>query len=325
VLLTVGGENRLMPIMLDRHPDGTVEQRHDYYNDGSGDASDAFRTHGGLTWLAHSEEHPLEQLRAQKLDGMEIYNLHANIDPNIREDWLGLDGPGAIRAVVEFADQEPTGPEPDLALMSFLEPNTPGIAKWHALLGEGQRVSGSAGTDAHQNALPIVLRDGERGDSYRRMIRWFSNVALADDATDHASIESAIAAGRFFVAFELFGTPAGFDAVAGDVEIGGDIDSFPATLTVSVPEVLDLDPGLPEPAIRARILRIDPDGTATEVAEGAGPTVEATIADASAAAYRAEVLITPHHLGPYLGTLGTEHSEREQVWIYTNPFYVVGD
>jgi hypothetical protein len=35
------------------------------------------------------------------------------------------------------------------------------------------------------------------------------------------------------------------------------------------------------------------------------------------------VLITPHHLGPYLGSLGTEHAEREQVWVYSNPFYLV--
>jgi len=325
VLLTVGGENDLMPIMLDRHPDGTIPQRHDIYNASTPATVELFRTLGGMTWVAHTEghDHDLATLRAQQPNGIEIYNLHANIDPNIRADELGLDGPAAIQAVVEFADQSPTGPEPDLALLSFLSENEPAITKWHALLGDGLRVSGSAGTDAHQNALPIEMRDGERGDSYRRMIRWFSNVALVTDPTDPADIEAAIAAGRFFVAFEVFGTPAGFDAVAGDVEIGGEIDSFPATLTVTVPEVLGLDPMLPEPAIRARILRIDPDGSATEVAEGAGPTVEATIADDGAVAYRAEVLITPLHLGPYLGTLGPGYAEREQVWIYTNPFYVV--
>ena len=32
VLVTVGGENDLMPIMLDRHVPGTVQERHDTYN-----------------------------------------------------------------------------------------------------------------------------------------------------------------------------------------------------------------------------------------------------------------------------------------------------
>jgi len=285
VLLTVGAENDLMPIMLDRHPDGSVQQRHNAYNSAEPTTVELFRTLGGSAWVAHSEGHDLAQLRALQPDGIEIYNLHANIDPDIRAEHLGLDGPGAIRAVLEFGDPEPTGPEPDLALISFLSENDNAIAKWHALLGDGLRVSGSAGTDAHQNSLPLVLRDGERGDSYRRMIRWFANVVLVTDPSDHTQIEAAVATGRFFVAFELFGTPSGFDAVAGDVEMGGEI-------------------------------------TSTEVAAGAGPTVEATIAAAGAVAYRAEVLITPTHLGPHLGTLGTEHVEREYVWVYSNPFYL---
>ncbi len=30
----------------------------------------------------------------------------------------------------------------------------------------------TVGTDAHENSFPIMLRDGERGDSYRRLLRW---------------------------------------------------------------------------------------------------------------------------------------------------------
>jgi hypothetical protein len=323
VVLFTGGENDLMPIMIDRHPAGTAQQRHDFYNANSVAAVQAFADIGGMTVIPHAEGWTTDEIRALAPAGLEVYQLHANIDPGIRADDLGLDGPAAIQAVLEFADTSETGPEPDLALLSFLEPNTPSITHWDALLGEGMRLFGTAGTDAHQNALPIEMRDGERGDSYRRMIRWFSNVALVTDRDDPAAIEDAVRAGRLFIAFELFGTPVGFDAVAGDVEIGGEVEPG-ATLTVTVPTVYELDDSLPAPVIRARILRVNADGTTTEVAAGAGPTVEATLTD-DGPAYRVEVLITPHHLGPYLGSLGTEHAEREQVWVYSNPFYLTSN
>jgi hypothetical protein len=324
VLIMVGGENDLMPIMLDRHPDGDAATRHDVYNAENAATVQQFRDLGGLSWIAHTEQRPLELLRELAPDGIEIYQLHANIDPDIRADYLGLSSAGAIQAVAEFADTNPTGPEPDLALISFLEPNRPSIDKWNSLLGEGVRISGSGGTDAHQNSLPITMRDGERGDSYRRMIRWFGNIALTDDPNDPVAVEAAVAAGRFFVAFELFGSPRGVDFVAtgaaDPVEMGGELSATDgATVELTLPEVYQLDPSLPRPEIRGRILRIDRDGV-TEVAAGSGASVTAP-ADA-AGAYRAEVLIVPHHWGPYLGHLGTEHAEREQVWVYSNPIYV---
>jgi hypothetical protein len=325
VQFTVGGENDLMPVAVDHHPDGVTGQAlHDYYNADTPEAIAAFRANGGLAWQPHSESRTLEHIRELAPDGMEIYQLHANIDPDIRRDWLGLDPAGAIQAVAEFADTGDLELEPDLALISFVEPNSNSIAKWNTLLGEGMRISGSAGTDAHENALPITLRDGERGDSYRRMLRWFANVALVADPSDPLQVEEAYRTGRFFVAFELFGTPAGFDLQAtgaGDaVEMGGEVAATAgATLELTLPAVYQLDPGLPPPQVRGRILRADADGV-TEVASGPGPTLSAPL-DA-AGAYRAEVFITPHHLGPYLGHLGTADADREHVWIYSNPVYV---
>ncbi|HUH03694.1 MAG TPA: hypothetical protein VML75_16985 [Kofleriaceae bacterium] len=321
VLFTVGGENDLMPIMLDAHPPGTASERHEVYNAEDAATVALFRSLGGLVWIPHTEQRPIELLRALEPDGIEIYQLHANIDPNIRVDHLGLDSAGAIQAVAEFADTNPTGPEPDLALMAFLEPNQPSIDKWNTLLGEGLRLAGSGGTDAHENSLPITLRDGERGDSYRRMIRWFANVALVSDPSDPEEIQAAIAAGRFFVAFELFGTPSGFDFFAPGAEMGGEVTaSTSAAATLALPTVYGLDSSLPAPSIRGRILRIDAGGV-TEVA--AGETASVTAALDAPGAYRAEVLITPRHYGAYLGHLGTAIAEREQVWVYSNPIYVV--
>jgi hypothetical protein len=324
-LMMTGGENDLMPVMIDRHPDGTVEERHAAYNAEDPATVALFRDIGGLVVIPHAESRDLERIRGLAPDGMEIYNLHANIDPDIREEFLGLPAAGAIQEVVEFADTTEEGAEPDLALMSFLEPSNVAIDRWDALLGEGMRIFGTAGTDAHQNALPILLKDGERGDSYRRMIYWFANVALADDPDDPAAIEAAVAAGRSFVAFEVFGTPAGFDVFAGDGsaavgELGDEVSAgVGLQIEVAVPSVYQLDPALPAPEIRARILRIDAAGV-TEVAAGPGPSLAAPL-DAPGA-YRVEVLITPHHRGPYLRRLGTTFAEREQVWIYANPIYV---
>ncbi|HVV81524.1 MAG TPA: hypothetical protein VHE35_00550 [Kofleriaceae bacterium] len=324
VLLTVGSENPIMPIMLDRHVTGTVAERHDIYNADTPEAVAAFRDAGATVWIPHTEQRTTPQLVTLAPDGIEIYNLHANIDPNIRRDYLGLSPDGAITAALGFAGMDADGPEPDLALLSFLLPSTPALTRWNELLAMGIHVAGSAGTDAHENSLPIILKDGERGDSYRRLLRWFANIALVADPTDPGQIEDAVRSGRMFVAFEIFGTPVGFDvhAVAGgDVtEMGGTIaDDVGATLEVTVPTVLDLSPTLPAPEIRARVLRVDQAGV-TEVAAGGGPTLSVPLDQPGA--YRVEVTMTPHQLGPYLGRLGTDDAEHEQPWIYGNPIYV---
>ncbi|MCA9676521.1 MAG: hypothetical protein KC464_15925, partial [Myxococcales bacterium] len=324
VLVTVGGENPIMPIMLDHHVAGTIQERHDTYNADTPAAVAAFRAAGATVWIAHTEQRTTPELVTLQPDGIEVYQLHANLDPGIRADYLGLPAAGAITAVAEFADTGDAALEPDVALLSFLEPNTPSLDRWDEVLAMGMHVAGSGGTDAHQNALPVILRDGERGDSYRRMLRWFGNIALVTDAGDPAAIEDAVRRGRMYLAFELFGTPVGFDARAvcatATAEMGDTVGPGDGcTLEVDVPTIYQLDPSLPAPVIEARILRIDAGGP-TEVARGAGPTL-ATPLDA-AGAYRVEVTIQPRHLGPYLGHLGTDLADRVVPWIYGNPIYV---
>lgn len=324
VLITVGGENELMPIMLDRHVTAaTTQERHDIYNGDTPVAAQAFRDAGGLVWIPHSEQRTVDHIREIAPNGMEIYQLHANIDPDIRADFLGLDASGAITAVVEFADTNDGGPEPDLALMSFLSPNFPSIDKWDQLLGEGVKLVGTGGTDAHENALPITLRDGERGDSYRRMLRWFSNVVLTTGPGDPAAIERDLAAGQVFLAFEMFGTPVGFDVHAtggATAELGGEVAAAAgATLEVTLPTIYQLDPSLPVPEISAQVFRLDAGGK-TVVAEGSTPTLTAPLDQVGA--YRVEIHITPHHLGGYFRDLGPELADKDYVWVYSSPIYV---
>ena len=323
VLITVGTENNLMPIMLDRHVPGTVDERHAIYNGTSAADIAAMRDAGALIWIAHSEQHPIEELRTVVPDGIELYNLHANLDPDIRRDYLGLDSAGAIAAAVEFADTNEGGPEPDLALLGFLSPNEPALTRWNQLLGDGKKVPATAGSDAHENALPVTLADGERGDSYRRVLRWFSNVVLVADPKDPVQIEAALATGRLFAVFELLGTPDGFDVYAtgpaGTAELGDTIAAAGAQLVVKVPRVRELDPGLPAPEIRATVLHLTAGGAAT-VGTGSGP--ELSVALPEPGAYRVEISIVPRHLGPYLRDLGTGMADRELPWIYTSAIYV---
>jgi hypothetical protein len=319
VLVTVGGENDLMPIMLDHHVPGTVDERHDIYNGKAATDIAAMRDAGALIWVAHTEQHPTDELRTVAPDGIELYNLHANIDPKIRADFLGLEGYDAIASAVEFADTNEGGPEPDLALLSFIAPNTPGLTRWNELLAEGRHVAATAGSDAHENALPVMLADGERGDSYRRVLRWFSNMVLVADPKDITQIEAALAKGRLFSVFEMMGTPQGFDVYAmGGGELG-DTVAFNAThLIVKLPKVRGLDPTLPVPDIKATVIRLS-GGATTVIADG---SADLDVALPGPGAYRVEVSIVPRHLGPYLRDLGTAFAERELPWIYSGAIYV---
>jgi hypothetical protein len=155
------------------------------------------------------------------------------------------------------------------------------------------------------------------------MMRWATNIVLTSDPADPNAIQSAVAAGRSFVLFEILGTPIGFDVVASgggpDVELGGEVAADAGyTLEVDVPGLWQPDAALPAPEITARILRVDASGP-TEIAAGTGPQLSAAID--TTGAYRVEIRIRPLHHGPRLGNLGSADAQREQVWIYSNPIY----
>jgi hypothetical protein len=312
VLLTVGGENDLMPIMLDQHVPGDAQQRHDTYNGRDATAVTAFRDAGATVWIPHTEGWTADEVATLAPDGIEVYQLHANLDPDIRPT-LGLDPYEVIDLLAQFVNTTEDGPQSDLALLAVLEPNPPALAVWDNLLGRGMHVSGSGGTDAHQNVLNLAGSDGERIDSYRRMMRWFTNVVQVADASDPAQIETALRGGAMYVAFELMGTPVGFEmpGIGSTVAVG-------ETLHVTLPTVHDLDPELPAPVITGKVIRVTATGSEV-IAEGAGPF---EIVMDVAGAYRVEVDIQPLHLGPYLGNLETNYAERTLPWIYTSPIYV---
>ena len=75
-----------------------------------------FRAAGALVWTAHTEQQTVEHTRL--VDGLEIYNLHANVAPDIRTEDLGL-GPLDIAQILRFSEARHRL-EPDLAVLAFL-------------------------------------------------------------------------------------------------------------------------------------------------------------------------------------------------------------
>ena len=211
VLWMPGIEDVLMPISLDRHVADTAAENDDLYNRADEASIQASLAAGAAVLLAHTEGRApseLAELQDLGLAGVEIFNLHAMFAPDIREDDLGLDGFSWVGEMEPFTAPEATG-EPDLMFLAVLRDQEPSLARWDDLLQRGP-MTGVGGTDAHQNVMPMDLRDGERWDSYRRMLRWFSNILLVDgDGPD--AYQGAIEDGRSFLAFEVLGTPAGFD------------------------------------------------------------------------------------------------------------------
>lgn len=295
-----GFEDELMPMGLDDHVPGDAAERDALLNRDDAEALAAMADAGAQVFVAHSEGRTREAMLAYQdagLVGMEIFNLHAMFAPDKRADDLGLDPLAWFGDIEPFVDDDGVA-EPDLFVITVLQDQRPSLDHFDALLARGPTV-GIIGTDAHQNVLPLTLRDGDRADSYRRMLRWMDNVVLPRSGQ---SPEQALAAGQSYVAFEILGTPTGFAFEAADgTPMGG---TTPAReLEVGCPVLHPESPrGLDDPTLTVRLLR---DGA--PFAEGCGVhAVEPGV-------YRVEVDMVPHHLRPFLG----EVADR---WITTLPW-----
>ena len=320
-LVTVGAENDLMPVGLDRHPlaGATADELRAAYDADGPEAVAAFRDAGALVLVPHTESRGIDYLRTLGMDGIEIYNVHANLAPDIRTEHLGLDGYGFVDALLAFTDRRSTLAS-DLAFLAFFDENANDLGKWDTLLAEGMRVPGLAGSDAHENTFPDPMPDGERADSFRRILRWFSNHVLVSDVSVDA-VEQAVGAGRFYVAFEAFGSPVGFSFTAdgtGGVAQMGETVAVGSELRAMRPTLPDGHPAIPAPTVTLRILRAAAGG-AVEVASGSDATLAYTPTEPGA--YRAEVRMVPEHARPYLGRHADELIH-EVVWIYSNAIHV---
>lgn len=326
VLVVPGAENELMPIALREHPrplDGRTLI--DTYRASSPEAIQRFREAGGFVVLSHAEQKEVPLAVSLRFDGTELYNVHANLDPRIAGPFLGEDIGAFFSDIPRFINPA-FGTEPDLLFLGLFRENVPDLVRWSAMWRDGQRVVGVAGSDAHENTIQQRLADGERGDSYRRVFRWFSNELLVEGTSiSRASLVAALSSARARVRFEAWGVAEGFqwtvrEGATSTLADGASVSlSRSPALEAVAPRVWNLPSALPVPAIRVRILRADSSDRSgwTEVATD--PSM-ARFTPTSAGVYRAEAVITPHHARPYLPRL--ERYVREVPWVYGAPVRV---
>ncbi len=314
-LVMAGTESATMPVGLEHHAPGLS----DTYGAVTPEAIEELRAAGAVTLVAHTEGWDAAQLVDLPLDGFEMYNLHANLEANLA---------AGLVLITQILTGDDGLPHSDLVLFPIWQEDPRYTERWGTVLASGVRRVTTMGTDAHRNTFPQMLPDGERIDSFRRMMLWFSNHVLvqpAEDGTwDDVALKQAILAGRLYGVFEYMGYAEGFDAVveAGGetLELGADVSLRAAPeIVVARPRVQGLHPAVTPPIVTMHVLRAI-DGGFEEVASDG--TEELRYAPDAPGAYRVEVRITPLHLVDHLGSYADDAST-PRVWIYANPFYVL--
>lgn len=318
VIVTAGTESGMMPIGLEHHLGDTPAERSQIYGLDDEATVRAFQAAGALVYLQHTEGWPVETVLGLPIDGIECYNLHQNLMENL----------GAALEMALLLDSDPEGmPAVELAIITVFQENPRDLLRWALAVQQGPMPAVLA-TDAHRNTFPKPSPDGERLDSFRRMMHWFSNYVLvpADAPLDDALLKQAISHGRMYGGFDYLGYPVGFDFFAEQAgaihEMGDTISGQGVELVLALPSVYRLDPALDPPAIRGLILRAEADGSWSEVASS---TTDLR-SPVGPGAYRAEVRMVPHHLLPWLGDKPDydipDKFMRELIWVYSNPIYV---
>lgn len=320
-LILAGAEAGLMPVGLESHAAPTDGERDTLYGDRSLAAAERLRERGAVILLAHPEDFSIDELAALPLDGFEMYNLHAN---------TLLRAGNVLEFVVRLDRGDQNLPDPNLLLLGLFEEDERYLERWGTVLARGARRVTTVGTDCHRNTFPMPAQDGERIDSYRRMMIWFSNHLLvrpeADGSWDDRHLKEALRAGRLYGAFEVLGYPVGFDLHAehggagGVAELGQEVSlASGVTLVAAMPSVEGLDPAVVAPELTLRILRAI-EGGFEEVARGTEASLRYT--PDRPGAYRAEVRMVPRHLAALLGDTAPAALARDFVWIYSSALYV---
>lgn len=317
-LILAGNEAGMMPVGLERHPVPT-EQRGALYGTRSAENIAVLKDNGAVVLVPHTEDFTADELIELPLDGFEMFNLHAN---------SFLAAGTVLELLLRVRDGDPGVSHPDLSALYILSEDPRYLDTWARVVARGARRVTTMGTDCHRNSFPALLSDGERVDSYRRMMLWLSNHLLVrpdeDGGWDDRHLKDALRAGRLYGAFEVLGYPVGFDSYAeaagGAVEMGDEVALSDAPeLVVARPAVKDLDPDRAPPELSLVLYRATEEGW-QEVARS--DEDELRFSPTEPGAYRAEVRMLPLHLAGFLGDDEALLLEGDRVWIYGNPIYV---
>lgn len=322
-----GAENELMPIGLARHPDPVGGSLGSAYH--ADDAAGVARFHdaGALVAVAHCEQRTIAELRALRPDLIEVYNVHANLAPNIA--YMANPTANNGQAIVDLLrfNGAASPLEPDLAFLAFFAENTADLAHWALLWNDGINMPGVAASDAHENTFMALMNDGERGDSYRRIYRFFSNETLVEGELTRASVMDALRRGRSYVAFEALGTPGGFSFHARTAdgrafEMGSTVRlADTPSLVLRAPTLHMAAADATPPRVTMVLYRAEAERWAVQQRwENPGAMGEITVPVTTAGVYRVEVRMVPEHARAYLP--GMEQLVRDVPWIYGNPIRV---
>jgi hypothetical protein len=318
-LVMAGAETTpMMPVGLERHA-GTRSTRGDIYGADGADALLEVKKAGAVALVAHTERWTVDELTTLPLDGFEMFNLHANTFKNLSTVA------DLVFTRIEKGDFEGL-PHPDTFLLYFQLEDPAYLETWGTVFARGAHRVTTMGTDCHRNSLPQPMSDGERVDSYRRMMAGFSNHLLvkpqADGTFDDRDLKDALRQGRLYGAFEFLGYPAGFEFTGTDargvVEMGGEVSvASKAKLTVSMPRVLLLDKNADAPALTAKVLKAK-EGGWDVVAQGSDSL---EFMPTEPGAYRTEIRMVPSHLKSFAGKR-VDLIKTERPWVLSNVIYV---
>ncbi|HUT99924.1 MAG TPA: hypothetical protein VM425_00640 [Myxococcota bacterium] len=311
VIVAAGTETAMMPIGIEHHLGDTSQERKQAYGEVSLQAVRALQQAGALVFLQHTEGWEIETILDLPIDGIECYNLHQNLMDN----WSA-----ALELLLGMDSAPENLPVMELGIIGIFQESEADMLRWSKALMH-KPLPAVLATDAHRNVFDGASPDGERLDSFRRMMHWFSNYVLVPAGElDDRVLKKAISDGRLYGCFDFLGYARGFDFYAQGDDIYEMGEQIPAGKTIDLhlvlPEVYKLDPDGPAPIIRGRILKAE-DGDWQEVAAGTDDLVYR----AGPGAYRAEVRIVPEHLRPWLGPHADDYI-KEFPWIYSNPIYV---
>lgn len=313
-----GAENDLMPIGLDRHLGEDLaigsDELHQLYDKDGADNVAAFKAAGGVVFVNHAEQHTTEEIDAYDIDGIEIYNIHATLQAM-------LEGRGEFGDISDFMSLGEDAAPANLLFLALYTDNLEDLTHW-SKLSHTRRLAGVAAHDVHRNALSGPMADGERMDSYRRVLSWYSNrvfVPTAAPGVTRETVREALKQGRSYWSGDVAGDTSGFDAVVRTPDVAeplrmGDETPFVEGMAVDV----TLPPVPTGAQVEWAVVEMRADGSwgdlATAVEDGAN-------ALPSAGVYRVDVRITPGHLKEALGSAAAL-ADKPFVWIRTNPFHL---
>ncbi|MBS1957881.1 MAG: hypothetical protein JST80_00270 [Bdellovibrionales bacterium] len=324
-----GLEGRLLALGMEHHASPVIATRQAIYGGESSTERAQLETlSNALVGVPHTESRDLTTIQSIAPKFIEIYNVHANIDPKLRKKWLGLAPFEHIAKFLNYLVDPFNQLNADFFFMEFVQFAPVYMQRWNALLAGGMQVTGLGGLDSHENVFPQKASDGERLDGHRRMTRFMSNLVLttADDST---TIKAAIQAGRVYFALEGIGTPAGLDfygnqngtivEMGGTLTVGGQMASIIATVPTAHSSSFFMNPRN-QPFIEGELHYIDASGNESVVALAKGGE-QIVYNNPAAGHYRMHVYMYPLHLFDLI--FSKKYASQRYQWVISNPVKVV--